>query len=113
MIITKNLPYTKEEINKLQEVFDSYIKTVIDIQKKICSAGADRHFESEQILLSQGSKQEHLWGGGIDTETRVIDFNSFINIRPLDNNPSNEILDSTIRKTYEILTRYFFEAFYE
>lgn len=109
MIITKSEPFTKEEIEKLKEVFDVYIKTVIDIRRKICSAGMDRHFEGEEILLKQGSKQSDIWGGGIDLETKVIDFNSFINIRPNINNTSNEIQDSEIRKAYEELTKFFFK----
>lgn len=113
MIITKSEPYTKEEIEQLRERFDTYIKTVIDIQRRICSAGCDRHFESEKLLLNQGSSQSDLWGGGVDIETKVIDCNSFINIRPSDNNQSNEILDQSIRKRFEELTRYFFQVIYE
>ena len=109
MIITKSEPFTKEELEKLKEIFDVYIKTVIDINKKVCSAGMDRHFEGEKILLEQGSKQSNIWGGGVDLETKTIDFNSFINIRPNDNNTSNEIQDSEIRKKYELLTGFFFE----
>ena len=109
MIITKSTPYAKKEIKKLQEVFDTYIKTVIDVERRICSAGCDRHFESEQILLEQGSKQPDLWGGGIDIDTKEIDFNSFINIRSKDNNASNEILDLKKRKIYDELTRFFFK----
>lgn len=108
MIITKSEPYTKEEIKKLRELFDGYIKTVIDIERKVCSAGCDRHFESEHILLQQGSYQSDLWGGGIDLETNVIDCNSFINIRPSDNNTSNEIQDATVRKKFEDFMRFFF-----
>lgn len=113
MIITKYKPYTKEEIAKLKEAFDVYIKTVIDIEKKVCSAGCDRHFQSEKILLDQGSKQSDLWGGGIDLETKVVDYNSFINIRPVDNNTSNEIQDLKFRDIFEKLTNYFFRKFYE
>lgn len=109
MIITKSEPFNKEEIERLREVFDVYIKTVIDIQKKVCSAGMDRHFEGEKILLEQGSKQSSIWGGGVDLETKTIDFNSFINIRPNDNNTSNEIQDANIRKVYEEITRFFFK----
>src|SRR3989304_9135476 len=109
MIITKTEPFTKEEIQKLKEQFEIYIKTVIDVENKICSAGMDRHFEGEQILLSQGSKQSNIWGGGIDLETKTIDFNSFINIRPNDNNTSNEIQDSKIREEFEKLMRLFFK----
>lgn len=109
VIIIKTEPYTKEEIEKLREVFDVYIKTVIDIKKKICVAGMDRHFEGEKILLEQGSRQSDIWGGGIDLETKIIDYNSFINIRPNQNNPSNEILEQEIRKCYKDLTKYFFK----
>ena len=109
MIITKSKPFTKEEIIKLRELFNAYIKTVIDVEKEICSAGADRHFDSEKILLENGSKQSNLWGGGIDIETKLIDCNSFINVRPLDKNTSNEIQDPDLRKKFEDLTKYFFK----
>lgn len=112
MIITKLKPFTKEEIEKLKDFFDIYIKTVIDIKRKICSAGCDRHFESEKILLEQGSNQSHLWGGGVDMETKIIDCNSFINIRPKDKNNSNEILDEKVRKKFLYLTRFFFKEIY-
>lgn len=113
MIITKSEPFTKEEIEQLKKIFDVYIKTVIDINKKVCSAGMNRHYEGEQILLNQDSNQSDIWGGGIDLETKTIDFNSFINIRPNDNNTSNEIQDPEIRKTYEDLTKVFFKEIYE
>ncbi|PIY80224.1 MAG: hypothetical protein COY80_03970 [Candidatus Pacebacteria bacterium CG_4_10_14_0_8_um_filter_42_14] len=80
MIITKNEPFTTEEVAKLSEEFEVYIKTVIDIDKKICSAGMNRHF----------------------------DFNSFINIRPRDNNTKNEIQSENIKEVYKELSEYFF-----
>ena len=112
MIITKSETFTEEEIKKLQEQFDVYIKTVIDIEKGVCSAGCDRHFESEEILLKQGSLQSNLWGGGIDLETKTIDSNSFINIRPKDNNTSNEIQNQEIREKFDALMHRFFEKIY-
>lgn len=113
MIITKSEPFSKDEISKVKEFFEVYIKTVIDIEKRVCSAGCDRHFDSEQVLLQNGSSQRDIWGGGIDLETKIIDFNSFINIRPVDNNTSNEIQNEDIRKTYEELTKFFFKKIYE
>ena len=98
VVITKFEPFTKEEIGELKKEFDVYIKTVIDIKRKVCCSGMDRHHEGEEILLGQGSKQSDLWGGGIDLETKIIDVNSFINIRPNDNNTSNQIQDPEIRK---------------
>lgn len=113
MIITKKEPYIKEEIKQLREQFDVYIKTVIDVKRKICSAGCDRHFDSEKMLLEQGSGQEDLWGGGIDLETQTIDCNSMINIRPKQNNSSNEIQDAKIREEFEKLMKFFFKEIYE
>jgi len=109
MIIIKKLAYTKGEVQKLRELFDIYIKTVIDIEKKVCCAGCDRHFECEELLLKQGSKQKNIWGGGIDLETKTIDMNSMVNIRPRDDNRSNEIQNPEKRKTYEELTKYYFQ----
>lgn len=113
MIIVTSLPYSKSQIKQLQEQFDVYIKTVIDINQKICVAGMDRHYEGEQLLLKNGSRQSDIWGGGIDVHSLVIDYNSFINIRPNDNNPSNEIQNHDIRKLYEQLTRQFFVNLYD
>lgn len=113
MIISSSAPYTKEQISQLREQFDTYIKTVIDVEKKICIAGMDRHYEGEQQLLATGSKQSNLWGGGIELEAKEIDYNSFINIRPHDNNPSNEILDKSIRVQYGQLTKFFFQTIYD
>ena len=108
MIITKSSPFTAEEIDQLKQQFHFYIKTVIDLEKRVCSAGMDRHFEGEKLLLDEGSKQSTIWGGGIDLNTKEIDYNSFINIRPNDNNTKNEIQSEGIKAKYQELTQYFF-----
>jgi hypothetical protein len=109
MIVQSDTPFTVEQIEKLKEEFKTYIKTVIDLEKKICIAGMNRHFEGEQILLQSGSLQKDLWGGGIDLELSEIDCNSFINIRPRDNNRGNEIQDEQIRNRYVELSTFFFK----
>lgn len=73
----------------------------------------DRHFEGEQMLLKDGSSQKAIWGGGIDLETLEIDFNSFINIRPNDNNLKNEIQSEDLKQKYKELTEYFFQNLYD
>ncbi len=112
MIITQSEPFTLDQIEELKKRYEVYIKTVIDLEKKICSAGMEMHYEGEQILLGQGSKQSDIWGGGIDLETKSIEFNSFINIRPADNNTSNEIQAPERREEYEKLTRFFFKELF-
>ncbi|MEX2012512.1 MAG: DUF5674 family protein [Patescibacteria group bacterium] len=109
MIITSRKPYTAGEIEKLKEEFEVYVKTVIDLKRKVCSAGANRHFESEEILLGEGSQQSDLWGGGIDLAAGTVNFDSMINIRPQENNRSNEIQDPAKRAAFEELTKFFFQ----
>lgn len=113
MIITKSTPFSKDEISRLSERFEIYIKTVIDVRRKVCSAGCDLHADSKKILLEDGSLQENLWGGGINLETMEIDFNSFINIRPQQGNTSIELQDQKLRSLYEELTRHFFQVLYD
>lgn len=65
------------------------------------TAGGERHVEGEELLLKDGSKQADLWGGGYDMETGDMDFDSMINIRPVQGNPSREVLDPKIRSSVE------------
>ncbi len=108
MIVFSNKPLITQEIQNASEQFDTYIKTVIDLKQLICVAGMDRHFEGERLLLEKGSSQHDLWGGGIDIETKEIDCNSFINIRPNDNNISNEIQNNELRNKFIELSKWFF-----
>ena len=105
MIITKSEPFTKEEIEKIAEDLEGYIKVVLDIKQNVLAAGGLRHVEAEEVLLEQGSEKKDLWGGGLDLETKEIDFGSMINIRPNDDNPSREVLSIEIRKKMEELIK--------
>jgi len=96
---------TKEDIQKMAKDYEEYIKIVVDVERKILAGGGERHFEGEQKLLKNGSKQENLWGGGIDWETKEIDYNSVINLRPSQNNPSREILSEEIRKKFDTIIK--------
>lgn len=88
---------TSTQIKKMVQDFEGYIKLVVDIEREILAGGGERHFDGEQRLLADGSKQENLWEGGVDWETKEIDYNSIINLRPHQNNPSRDILSSEIR----------------
>jgi len=92
---------TPEEIKQISEHFHGFIKVVVDIEKEILCAGAGRHVDEEQELLKNGSKQSNLWGGGLDLESGEIDYNSMINLRPNQDNPSRDILSMGIRKVLE------------
>jgi hypothetical protein len=78
---------------------------VVDVKRKILSAGGRLHSDGERLILEDGSKQADLWGGGIDFETGEIDFDSMINLRPNQKNISREVLNQDIRKQMELIIR--------
>lgn len=87
----------KATVKKISGDLNGYIKIVVDVSREIMAAGGKRHVDGEQLLLRNGSKQNDLWGGGVDLQTREIDFDSMINIRPLQGNPSREVLSKELR----------------
>ena len=104
MILIIRSKIDSQSRKKVAEDLKGYIKVVVDIQRKILSAGGEKHVDGEQLLLKDGSRQEDLWGAGLDLETEQMDFDSMINIRPTQN-ASREILDQKIRKQVESITR--------
>lgn len=100
-ILILNSKANAQEIELISEHFQGYVKVVVDIEKEILCAGADKHVDEEQMLLENGSKESDLWGGGIDIETGEIDYNSMINLRPNQENPSRDILSTEIRKRFD------------
>ena len=104
LLIIKN-KVIHEQIQKMAEDFDGYIKVVVNLEKNILAGGGERHFDGKQLPLKEGSKQEYLWGGGIDWETKEVDYNSIINLRPGQNNPSRDILSEKIRKKFDKIVK--------
>lgn len=88
----------------MAEDYDGYIKVIVDIERNILSGGGERHFDAEQLLLQKGSLQENLWGGGVDWETKEIDYNSIINLRPRQNK-SRDILSEQVRSKFDKIVK--------
>ncbi|OGY22955.1 MAG: hypothetical protein A2172_03410 [Candidatus Woykebacteria bacterium RBG_13_40_15] len=105
MLLVISKKAAPEELKKMAEDFDGYIKVVVDIEKEILAGGGERHFDGEQKLLGKGSKQTDLWGGGVDLETREIDYNSIINLRPNQDNPSRDILSKEVRSKFDKIVK--------
>ena len=91
-----------ETRKKIAEDLKGYIKIVVDVRRSILAAGGEKHVDGERLLLEDGSRQEDLWGAGLDLETGEMDFDSLVNLRPTQNR-SREILDEGIRKKAESL----------
>lgn len=94
-------------IRKKQSLIDlgSFVKIVVDIKRKIISAGCELHIDCAEELIKEGSLNTDLWGANIYPEDKKIDFVSMINIRPKDNNRSMEIQDQEIKKEIEVIIK--------
>lgn len=81
--------------------FKTMVKFVVDIERGEMALGGELHADAEALLLTQGSRQSDVWGGNFypwNMPEERIEFTSFINIRPADDNASMEILDEGARR---------------
>lgn len=97
-------------INELKEMaeksFGDMVKAVVDIEKEIMVVDAELHADEETILLENGSKQKNLWGINLYPEIEgedFVEFDSMINIRPLDGNRSRDVDSEEIREKIVII----------
>ena len=84
-----------------QEYYGDLIKGVVDIKRELVALGGEMHADAEEILLKDGSKQSDLWGFNIlldKAKEECLMYESFINIRPRDNNKNLEVQDPKIRE---------------
>lgn len=83
-------------------MYGSIVKADVDIAKEILVVDMDMHADGEATLLDSGSKQENLWGINLHPAKygtdEFIEFDSLINIRPRQQNPSRDVLDKSVRK---------------
>lgn len=97
-----------EEFKQITQEYGDYIKVVVDVEKEILAVGGLLHSDAEKMLLEEGSLQKNLWGGGVDLVSGDFDGISLINLRPSQNNPSQDILGKEIREKFlKILSGYF------
>lgn len=97
---------SKISVSELQEMankmYGTLVKADVDVVKKIIIVDMEMHVDGEQELLENGSSQQDLWGINLKPDKfgtdEFIEFDSMINIRPRQNNPSRYVLDSNVRE---------------
>lgn len=77
----------------------------MDIQCGILAGGGTLHADCETVLLENGSLQKNIWGADWYPNTQKVAFESFINIRPRQNNRSMLIQDPLIKNLVEKIVR--------
>lgn len=102
-IVLISSPITKQELSAIaEEGFGDMVKAVVDVRLRIMAIGGELHSDEEAFLLDRGSKQTDLWGINLYTglpPDQWVEFDSVINIRPLQGNRSRSVDDEMIRST--------------
>jgi hypothetical protein len=108
MIHSLKQPATPAQIKEMLQEYESMIKIVVDIRRRVLSGGGEMHADCESVLLEDGSEQDDLWGANWYPAEGRIEFESLINIRPRLGNRSILIQDENIRRQVESVTREIF-----
>lgn len=93
------------QIQGMLQEYESMIKIVVDIRRRVLSGGGEMHADCESVLLEDGSEQDDLWGANWYPSEQRIEFESLINIRPRLGNRNILIQDEELRKKVESITR--------
>jgi hypothetical protein len=109
MIHLIRIPATLQQIEEMLQSLDTYIKLAVDIDRGILAGGGVMHADCESVLLEDGSTQENIWGADWNPTSQRVTFESLINIRPRQNNPSLEILDPSRRDRVAQITQHLLE----
>lgn len=102
VVVKNNL--SSKDFEKAREDYQSYIKLTIDLENEIVVLGGEYHADAERMLLEKGLKQEDIWGGGFNLETKQFETSAIINLRA-GKNDSTEILDSQKKEKFLKIAR--------
>ena len=85
-----------------ERMYGTMVKADVDVAKKVVVIDMDMHADGEAYLLEHGSQQTDLWEINLHPDKfgtdEFIEFDSMINIRPRQNNPSRDVLDPVVRQ---------------
>ena len=104
-------PITLSELKALaQNTFGDMVKCVADVKLNLLAIDADLHADLERMLLEHGSAQEDLWGFNLwvdEDGDDFFEFDSLINIRSWQGNPSRDVVDPQVRESIKAIVGQF------
>ena len=101
---------TSDQLTQMLAELVDYVKLAVDIERQTVAGGGELHADCEGVLLADGSQQNDVWGTDWIPLLQEVRYQSFINIRPSQHNPSMEILDPVIRDRVNTIVRAIFEG---
>lgn len=96
----------RQLVGMQEHYFGDMVKGVVDVKRGLLAVDAELHADLEKYLLESGSAQPDLWGINLYPELEgdeFLEFDSIINIRPSQNNPSWDVLDPVVREEIRTL----------
>lgn len=104
IFILGNKP-TSEQVEQMLKEYETMIKIVVDVRRRVLAGGGEMHSDCESALLDEGSEQDDLWGANWYPASQEIIFESLINIRPRLGNRSILLQSEELRQQVESVTR--------
>ena len=102
--------YSREQLAEIAEAsFGDMIKGVVDVNRGLLALDAELHADLEGYLLENGSAQKDLWGINLypDEDDDLIEYDSLINIRPMQGNRSRGVDNpETRQKIAEVVAKW-------
>ena len=109
MIHIVRTPATPQQMEDMLQALGTYLKLAVDIKRGILAGGGVMHADCESSLLEDGSAQEDIWGADWNPASQQVTFESLINIRPRQHNPSLDILDPQLQERVAQVARQLLE----
>lgn len=94
-----------EQLIDMLKEYESMLKIVVDIRRRVLAGGGEMHSDCESALLEDSSEQDDLWGANWYPSEQRIAFESLINIRPRLGNRNILIQSEELRQQVESITR--------
>lgn len=111
MVLIIRRPATPEQMLQMSAAFgDALIKLAVDVERGILAGGRELHADCETALLEDNSQRQDIWGADWYPLDRQAGFESLINIRPRQGNPSLEVQDPALRQQIESIIRRLLEV---
>ena len=107
--VTAQSPISLPDLHELCAArFGDLVKAVVDLERGLMVVDAEMHSDEEAELLSDGSRQQDLWGINLYPdlpEAEWLEFDSMINLRPSLGNRSRGVDDPVIQERIRDLVR--------
>ena len=97
MILLLRERATPEQLELMLQQHKFYIRTAVDIERRVLVGGGGLHADCEEKLLDDGSRQQDIWAASFMPISGKIIYESMVNLRPRQNR-SMELLDPKIRE---------------